>query len=537
MKLVFITGGVVSSLGKGLTAASLGALLENQGFRVGLLKMDPYLNVDPGTMSPYQHGEVYVLNDGAETDLDLGHYERFTNVNLSRGNSLSSGQVYESVLKRERNGDYLGSTVQIIPHVTNEIKQRILSAAKNNVDILITEIGGVVGDIEGLPYLEALRQLSQELGKENVVFVHVTLLPYLRFASELKTKPSQQSVAKLREIGIQPDILICRTEIPMDISIREKLSLFCNVPASAVIEEQDVATSIYELPLCLHKERLDALVLSRLNLAYQENKPLTVWEEIVKRIKEPKYELTLGVVGKYTDLKDAYKSIYEALFHAGIANHCKLSIKTIDAEQLETSYDMSVFDGIEAILVPGGFGSRGVEGKMMAIQYAREKGIPYLGICLGMQLAVIEFARHVLGYKDANSTEIDSQTTHPVVAMIEDQKSSTVKGATMRLGAAICHLSQGSLIRSVYNQDTISERHRHRYEFNSTYAKEFESHGMNLVGHHPVSHLVEAIEIPAHPWFIGVQYHPEFQSKPHQPHPLFVSFVKAGLEHKNKSAK
>ena len=537
MKLVFVTGGVVSSLGKGLTAASLGALLENQGLRVGLLKMDPYLNVDPGTMSPYQHGEVYVLNDGAETDLDLGHYERFTNVDLSRKNSVSSGQIYESVLKKERNGDYLGNTVQVIPHVTNEIKQRILSAASNDVDVLITEIGGVVGDIEGLPFLEALRQLSQELGRENVVFVHVTLLPYLRFASELKTKPSQQSVAKLREIGIQPDILICRTEIPMDASIREKLSLFCNVPTAAVIEEQDVETSIYELPLCLHKEHLDALVLSRLNLPYQENKPLTVWEEIVKRIKEPKYELTLGVVGKYTDLKDAYKSIYEALFHAGIANHCKLTIKTIDAEQLEATHDMAVFEGVKAILVPGGFGSRGIEGKMMAIRYARENGIPYLGICLGMQLAVVEFARHVLGYADANSTEMDTHTTHPVVAMMEEQKLSTMKGATMRLGAAICHLSENSLIRSVYNQDAISERHRHRYEFNSTYAKEFENHGMNLVGHHPGSHLVEAIEIPTHPWFIGVQYHPEFQSKPHQPHPLFVGFVKAGLEYKNKSGK
>ncbi len=533
MKLVFITGGVVSSLGKGLTAASLGTLLENQGLHVGLQKMDPYLNVDPGTMSPCQHGEVYVLNDGAETDLDLGHYERFTDVNLSRKNSVSSGQIYESVLKKERNGDYLGNTVQVIPHVTNEIKQRILSGATKDVDVLITEIGGVVGDIEGLPFLEALRQISQELGKGNVVFVHVTLLPYLRFASELKTKPSQQSVAKLREIGIQPDILICRTEVPMDVSIREKLSLYCNVPTSAVIEERDVETSIYELPLCLHRERLDALVLAQLGLPYKD-KPLTVWEEIVERIKAPKHELTVGVVGKYTDLKDAYKSVYEALFHAGIANHCKLSIKTIDAEQLEKTHDVSVFEGLKGILVPGGFGSRGVEGKMLAIRYARENGIPYLGICLGMQLAVIEFARHVLGYSDANSTEIDLQTKHPVVSIMEEQKLNTLKGATMRLGAALCHLTQGSLIRSIYNQDTISERHRHRYEFNGTYEKEFEDHGMNLVGHHPISHLVEAIEIPSHPWFIGVQYHPEFQSKPHKPHPLFVGFIKAGLDYQSK---
>ena len=529
MKLVFVTGGVVSSLGKGLTAASLGTLLEHQGLKVGLQKMDPYLNVDPGTMSPCQHGEVYVLNDGAETDLDLGHYERFTHVNLSRKNSISSGQIYETVLKKERNGDYLGKTVQVIPHVTDEIKRRIYASVTEDVDVLITEIGGVVGDIEGLPFLEALRQIALEQGRENVLFMHTTLLPYLKASAELKSKPSQQSVAKLREIGIQPDILICRTEYPMDKSIREKLSLFCNVPASAVIEELDVETSIYELPLCLHKERLDQLVLSRLGLPYRAQ-PLDEWEVMVKKIKQPKHRVRIGLVGKYTDLKDAYKSVYEALFHAGIANDCDVETKTVDAELLETEGGLSELKDLDGILVPGGFGSRGVDGKMQAIRYAREHNIPFLGICLGMQLAVVEFARHVLNYTGANSTEMDPQTVYPVVDLMESQKSATMMGASMRLGAADCCLKKGSRIHSAYSSDMISERHRHRYEFNSEYAQAFENNGMQIVGQHPVLKLVEAVEIPSHPWFVGVQFHPEFKSRPHNPHPLFVGFVGACLK-------
>lgn len=536
MKLIFITGGVVSSLGKGLTAASLGALLENQGLKVSLCKMDPYLNVDPGTMSPSQHGEVYVLNDGAETDLDLGHYERFTHAILTRKNSVSSGQIYETVLRKERNGDYLGSTVQVIPHVTDEIKERILAGWSENIDVLITEIGGVVGDIEGLPFLEALRQISQELGRENVLFIHVTLLPYLRASEELKSKPSQQSVAKLREIGIQPDILICRTEVPMDESIRQKLSLYCNVPTSAVIEEQDVKHSIYELPLCLHKEHLDTLVLSKLRLPIQEPS-LRVWEEIVKRIETPKHQVRVGVVGKYMEVRDAYKSIYEALFHAGIANECKVDIVSIDSEQLDQSDVSSVLNHLNGILVPGGFGVRGVEGKMKAIRYAREHGIPYLGICLGMQLAVIEFARHVLGYSDANSTEMDEATMHPVISMMEQQKRPQGMGATMRLGAEDCSLAEGSLIQTVYGTKDISERHRHRYEFNSAYADAFETAGMRLAGKQPVSGVIETVELTSHPWFIGVQFHPEFQSKPHRPHPLFAGFIKAAMEHKTKEGR
>lgn len=531
MKLIFITGGVVSSLGKGLTAASLGALLENQGFKIGLQKMDPYLNVDPGTMNPCQHGEVYVLKDGAETDLDLGHYERFTHVELSRKNSVSSGKIYETILQKERNGDYLGNTVQVIPHVTNEIKERIFGGANADTDILITEIGGVVGDIEGLPFLEALRQIALDLGHENVLFIHVTLLPFLKASAELKSKPSQQSVAKLREIGIQPDILICRTEVPMDDSIREKLSLFCNVPKSAVIEERDVEHSIYELPLCLHREHLDALVLAKLGLSF-EDKPLKIWEDVVQRILNPKTETTIGVVGKYTDLQDAYKSIYEALFHAGIANECKVNIRIIDAEQLEKTQDVSSLKGLKGILVPGGFGTRGVEGKMLAIRYARENKIPFLGICLGMQLAVVEFARHVLGYADANSAEMDPETTHPVICLMEQQKMQLEKGGNMRLGATTCLLKPGSLIQSIYQCDKVSERHRHRYEVNASYKNLFEEKGMIISGQHPEFYLTEAVEISEHPWFIGVQYHPEFQSKPHQPNPLFVHFVQASLKGK-----
>lgn len=529
MKLVFVTGGVVSSLGKGLTAASLGALLEEQGLRIGLQKFDPYLNVDPGTMSPFQHGEVYVLKDGAETDLDLGHYERFTNVALSRKHSVSSGQIYESVLKKERQGQYLGNTVQVIPHVTDEIKMRILSGANDDTDILITEIGGVVGDIEGLPFLEALRQLVLDFGRTNVLFLHVTLVPFLKASSELKTKPSQQSVAKLREIGIQPDILVCRTERPLEKSIRQKLSLFCNVSVESVIEEKDVEISIYELPLCLHKEKLDQLVLAHFGMPYRPSN-LNTWKTIVSKICSPKYRVKIGVIGKYVDLKDAYKSIYEALFHAGIANECTVEVKPIDAEWLEQNRVDKNLKDLDGILVPGGFGIRGIEGKIMAIRYAREKGIPYLGICLGMQLAVIEFARHVADLPGATSTEFDAQTTTPIIGLMEEQKENMRKGASMRLGMMECNIVPHSLLEEVYQANTIFERHRHRYEVNKQLCNLWTEKGLKIAGMCRNLDVIEAVELEGHPWFIGVQYHPEFQSKPHAAHPLFKSFVQVCIK-------
>ena len=533
MKFVFITGGVVSSLGKGLTAASVGALLEQQGLKVGMLKMDPYLNVDPGTMNPCQHGEVYVLEDGAETDLDLGHYERFTHARLTRHNSVTSGKIYEAILRNEREGAYLGKTVQVIPHVTDEIKRRIAVCASEGVDVLIVEIGGVVGDIEGLPYLEALRQLAQEQGRENAVFVHLTLLVHLRVSSELKTKPSQQSVAKLREIGLQPDILICRTEVPMEANVREKLSLFCNVPSEAVVEERDVEISTYELPLYLHRQHLDKLLLSHLQLPCVE-KPLSVWEDVNRRLRFPKVTVKIGLIGKYTDLPDAYKSVNEALVHAGIENQCKVEIDAVDAESLETDTDKDRLSGLCGILVPGGFGLRGLEGKLRAVRHAREHNVPFFGICLGMQLAVVEFARNVLGYADACSTETGVPTKHPVIDLMEVQKKVSRKGGTMRLGAEPCVLAPNSRIREVYGTDRISERHRHRYEFNDAYAQAFENAGLRLSGRHERLSIVEAIELPLHPWFIGVQFHPEFQSKPHRPHPLFVDFVKASLAYQKQ---
>jgi CTP synthase len=529
MKLVFVTGGVVSSLGKGLTAASLGALLEEQGLRVGLQKFDPYLNVDPGTMSPFQHGEVYVLKDGAETDLDLGHYERFTNVALSRKHSVSSGQIYESVLKKERQGQYLGNTVQVIPHVTDEIKTRILSGANDDTDILITEIGGVVGDIEGLPFLEALRQLALDFGRTNVLFLHVTLIPFLKASSELKTKPSQQSVAKLREIGIQPDILVCRTERPLEKSIRQKLSLFCNVSVESVIEEKDVEISIYELPLCLHKEKLDQLVLAHFGMPYRLSN-LDTWKTIVSRICAPKYHVKVGLIGKYVDLKDAYKSIYEALFHAGIANECTVEVKPVDAELLAQHQEDNSLKDLNGILVPGGFGIRGIEGKIMAIRYAREQGVPYLGICLGMQLAVIEFTRHVANLPDATSTEFDAKTTTPVIGLMEEQKGNMHKGASMRLGMMECSIVPHSLLEKIYQANTIFERHRHRYEVNKQLCNLWTEKGLKIAGMCRNLDVVEAVELEGHPWFVGVQYHPEFQSKPHAAHPLFKSFVQACIK-------
>ncbi len=532
MKYIFVTGGVVSSLGKGLTASALGALLEMRGLRVRMQKFDPYLNVDPGTMSPYQHGEVYVLDDGAETDLDLGHYERFTSGNLSRANSLTSGKVYEAVLAKERRGDYLGKTVQVIPHVTNEIKERIHKGGEG-VDVLITEIGGTTGDIEGLPFLEALRQFQLDMGRENVLFIHCTLVPYIRAAGELKTKPSQQSVAKLREIGIQPDILVCRTEHPITADMRQKLSLYCNVPANAVIECRDVESTIYELPLALAGENLDELVVKRLALAANP-RDLSEWQDVVRRLKFPSHEVKIGVVGKYIDLQDAYKSVYEAISHAAAANDCAVKFVRIDSEDLERENGTDVLKGLNGILVPGGFGDRGIEGKIAAVKFARENKIPYYGLCLGMQVAVIEFARNVCGLAGANSTEFDPNTKAPVIDIMEAQKTVTEKGGTMRLGAYDCRLQPGTHAFAAYGAEMISERHRHRFEFNGQFKEKLTAGGLRIGGVNPKTNLVEIVEVAEHPFFVGVQYHPEFKSKPTKAHPLFAAFIKAAL--KNKTA-
>ncbi|MFM8338274.1 MAG: CTP synthase [Opitutaceae bacterium] len=532
MKYIFVTGGVVSSLGKGLTAASLGALLEMRGLVVRIQKFDPYLNVDPGTMSPFQHGEVYVLEDGAETDLDLGHYERFTSGKLSRLNSLSSGQIYEAVIQKERRGAYLGKTVQVIPHVTNEIKERIYAGGKD-ADVLITEIGGTTGDIEGLPFLEAMRQFALEVGPKDVVFIHVTLVPYLNAAGELKTKPTQQSVAKLREIGIQPHVLVCRTDHPLDHDLRDKLSMFCNVPVKGVIECRDVAHSIYELPLALQREGMDQLVLDLFGLKNPPPKR-NLWEEIVRRILNPRHEVTIGVVGKYIELQDAYKSVYESITHAGIAHQCKVNIRRIDAEELEKRNGLSLLRGLDGILVPGGFGDRGTEGKIAAARYAREKGVPYYGLCLGLQIAVIEFARNVLGLKGANSTEFDPACAHPVINMMEEQKKIIDKGATMRLGSYECALTPGTLAHRAYGADSVRERHRHRFEVNNAYVDRLKRAGMVVSGINPRRNLVEVIELKGHPWFVATQAHPEFQSKPSKAHPLFAAFIGAALRGKRK---
>jgi len=535
MKYIFVTGGVVSSLGKGLTAASLGALLELRGLTVRIQKFDPYLNVDPGTMSPFQHGEVYVLEDGAETDLDLGHYERFTSGKLSRINSLSSGQVYESVIQKERRGDYLGKTVQVIPHVTNEIKERIYGAAKD-VDVLITEIGGTTGDIEGLPFLEAMRQFALEVGQNDTVFIHVTLVPYVAAAGELKTKPTQQSVAKLREIGIQPDILVCRTDHPLDAGLRDKISMFCNVPVKAVIECADVANSIYELPLALQKEGMDQLVLDLFEFK-NPPPPKNVWHQIVARILNPVHEVTIGVVGKYIELQDAYKSVYESITHAGIANNCRVNVVRIDAEDLEKKGGLAVLKGLDGILVPGGFGDRGTEGKIAAAKYARENKIPYYGLCLGLQIAVIEFSRNVLKLAGANSTEFEANPPHPVINMMEEQKKIIDKGATMRLGSYECALTPGTIAAKAYGAPSIRERHRHRYEVNNAYVDQLKQGGLTISGVNPRRNLVEIIELKNHPWFLAVQFHPEFQSKPNKAHPLFASFIGGAIKHKKAAGK
>lgn len=529
MKYIFVTGGVVSSLGKGLAAASLGTLLELRGLKVVLQKLDPYLNVDPGTMNPFQHGEVYVLADGAETDLDLGHYERFTNCVLTRANNLTSGQVYETVLAKERRGDYLGKTVQVIPHITDEIKARIREVGLNSgADIVITEIGGTTGDIEGLPFLEAIRQFILEAGTGNAIIMHVTLVPFIKAAGELKTKPTQQSIAKLREIGLQPQVLICRTEMPLDEDVRQKLSLFCNVPLDAVVEAGDVDHTIYEAPLNLREEGLDSTVCRLLNLQTKEPN-LTDWKRFVQRVISPKKRVRIAIVGKYIELQDAYKSIYESLTHAGAANDCGIDMVLVDAEDIEVEGAEKYLQGVAGVLVPGGFGDRGVEGKIKAARYARESRTPFLGLCLGMQVATIEFARNACGLEGANSTEFDPDTKHPVIAILEEQKDVTDKGGSMRLGTWQTKFLEGSHAHQVYGKTEASERHRHRYEFNMKYRQLLEEQGFVISGTSPDGNLVELVELKNHPWYLACQYHPEFQSKPNAPHPLFKAFITASL--------
>lgn len=528
-KHIFVTGGVVSSLGKGLTSASIGTILERRGLRVRMQKLDPYINVDPGTMSPFQHGEVYVLDDGSETDLDLGHYERFTNSPLTRDSNFTSGRIYLKVINKEREGKYLGKTVQVVPHITDEIKAAVRGLSGPEVDVVITELGGTVGDIEGLPFFEAIRQIPLDIGRENCLFIHLTLVPYLKAAKELKTKPTQHSVQQLRQIGIQPDILIVRTERELGRENADKIALFCNLEKRAVIEEKDKEFSIYEVPVGLVEYGLDKLILEKLHLPVN-SLGMEDWEELVQRIKNPKHEVNIAVVGKYIEHRDAYKSIYEALDHAGFAHSTRVIVKRIEAELLERQEAASALAGIDGLLVPGGFGHRGIEGKIQAVRYARENNIPYFGICLGMQVAVIEYARHKIGLDEANSTEFQGDTPHPVICLLEEQRTIDDKGGTMRLGAQPCVLTKGSLIESVYRRGEVSERHRHRYEFNPEYRQRFEGGGLSLSGNSPSGKLVEAIEIPNHPWFIAVQFHPEFKSKPNRPHPLFQSFIEAALK-------
>jgi CTP synthase len=530
-RYIFITGGVVSSLGKGITAASLGHLLISRGLNIRMLKMDPYLNVDPGTMSPYQHGEVYVTDDGAETDLDLGHYERFTGQPTSQKSNFTAGRIYWEVLKKERHGDYLGHTIQMIPHITDEIKSHIRALDEKGVDIVLAEIGGTVGDIEGLTFLEAIRQVGLEEGRDNVMYIHITYVPFIKAAGEVKTKPTQQSVAKLREIGIVPDALICRSEVAITDDVRRKLSLFCNVPLHAVIEEQDVKHTIYEVPLVLSEQGLDEIIMVHFRLARPPPR-LQAWRKLVDTIAHPKGSVKIGVVGKYSELQDAYKSLHEAIHHGGIASQVSTEIVKIAAEDLEAGRNLDALREVHGILVPGGFGKRGIEGKIAAIRFARENKIPFFGICLGLQCAVIEFARHVAGLDGAHSTEIDDKTPHPVVCLMEEQEKVVDLGATMRLGAWPCNIKEGSRAAEAYGALAIGERHRHRYEVNNKYRPLLEERGMSLCGLSPDGHLVEMIEIDDHPWFVGVQFHPELKSQPLEPHPLFRAFVAAALARK-----
>ena len=528
-QFIFITGGVVSSLGKGLASASIGQLMESRGLKISFLKLDPYINVDPGTMNPYQHGEVYVTDDGAETDLDLGHYERFTSVRLTKENNCTTGRIYESVIKKERRGEYLGGTVQVIPHITDEIKQRILNVA-HGVDVVIVEIGGTVGDIESLPFLEAIRQMPYDVGRENVLYIHLTLVPFIGTAGELKTKPTQHSVNKLREIGVQPHILLCRTDRYLPPSVKEKIALFCNVDKESVITAKDVET-VYEVPVVLRKEGLDELIVRSLRL---ETAPpnLRGWDALVQKIKRPKHEVKIALVGKYVESKESYKSLSEALIHGGLQEETGIRIQWTETGDIEKHGPERVLQDADGVLIPGGFGIRGIEGKVQAIRYARERKLPYLGLCLGMQCAVIEFARNVGGLPDANSSEFDPHTPHPVIDLLPDQRTIQDKGGTMRLGAYPCQIRQGSLVHRVYGQVEVSERHRHRYEFNNKYREELEPKGLVISGGSPDGSLVEIIELPDHPWFVGTQFHPEFHSRLNDPHPIFTSFIGAALQWK-----
>jgi len=540
-KYIFVTGGVVSSLGKGLTSAAIGWILERNGLRVSMQKLDPYINVDPGTMSPFQHGEVYVTDDGTEADLDLGHYERFTHTRINKDSNYTTGKIYKSVIQKERRGDYLGKTVQVIPHITDEIKMAIKAGAAPSPgeappDVAITEIGGTVGDIESLPFLEAIRQFSLEHGPNDCMFIHLTLLPFLRASGELKTKPTQQSVGKLREIGIQPHVLICRTEIPMEPDMAKKISLFCNVRPEAVIEERDVDFSIYEVPLMLIDSGLDQRILNHLQLTPRQAVDTSDWQRLLQVVKHPEHEVEIAVAGKYIELHDAYKSIYESLSHAGIANRCKVKLRKISAEQIANEGPERLLAGVDGILVPGGFGERGFEGKIRSIRYARDKQIPFFGICYGMQAAVVEFARSNLGITDATTTEYDPNANSPLIALMEEQKRVNDKGGTMRLGAFDCELKPGTKSHQAYGQTMISERHRHRFELNNAYRHQLEQKGLVMAGRNPKLDLVEIVEIPDHPWFVGVQYHPEFKTAPLRPHPLFRDFVQAAVEYKSKRA-
>lgn len=528
-KFIIVTGGVVSSLGKGIASAAIGALLEARGLSLTLIKLDPYINVDPGTMSPFQHGEVFVTDDGYESDLDLGHYERFTHAKMSKMNNYTTGQIYESVINKERKGEYLGGTVQVIPHITDEIKNAIKQAGKDK-DLCIVEIGGTVGDIESLPFLEAVRQFRVDLGRDNVCYIHLTLVPYISAAGELKSKPTQHSVMKMREIGIQPDILLCRTDRPIPESMKRKIGLFCNIDIEGVITAMDVA-SVYEVPLMFHREGLDERILKVLGI-WAASPRLDEWEKLVEKIKHPSKEVQIAIVGKYVQLIESYKSLNEALMHGGIANNAKVNLKFVDAEQIEKEGAEPMLADCDGILVPGGFGERGHVGKVMAIEHARTRKIPMFGICLGMQMAVVEFARNVLGFTGADSSEFSPDTPYPVIDLMEHQKTITAKGGTMRLGAYPCRTLEGSLARKIYGAEMIHERHRHRYEFNNKYRDQFEKAGMVFSGLSPDGQLVEIIELKDHPWFLGCQFHPEFKSKPLAPHPLFKDFIRASLEYK-----
>lgn len=526
-KLIFVTGGVLSSLGKGLAAASISALLECRGLKVTNQKLDPYINVDPGTMSPFQHGEVFVTDDGAETDLDLGHYERFTSTRMGKCNNLTTGQVYFSVITKERRGDYLGKTVQVIPHITNEIKDYISKTAAG-YDVSIVEIGGTVGDIESLPFLEAIRQFRNEAGKQNAIFIHLTWVPFIKTAGEVKTKPTQHSVKALREIGIQPDILLCRTENFLSDDIKSKIALFCNVEVTSVFTAKDVSC-IYEVPLVFHREGLDAKIVDLLNI-WTGQPRLDAWDNVVNKFNNPPHEVCIGIVGKYVNLTDSYKSLNEALVHGGIANNCRVKLKFIDSEKVEAEGLGNQLDDVNGVLVPGGFGIRGIEGMILAAQYARENKIPYFGICLGMQMAVVEYARNVCGLKKANSSEFDLQTAYPVIDLLPEQRDVKDKGASMRLGAWPCSVRHDSFAFAAYGQEEISERHRHRYEFNNDYKKELTDKGLHITGISPDGRLAEIVEIKDHPWFLGCQFHPEFKSQPTNPHPLFSKFIEAALK-------